>query len=266
MDWVGTAPRRYPLLFLLCLGVLACRPAQDLGASEPTPPVFEGATTSGATSTVDPAAPSSTSLSASAPTAITKSDLVPGDLTSCTVRFVIDGDTVDVGECQDAGRIRLILIDAPERDAACFSEQSTAFLRELLPEGSSVRLERDVSDVDQYGRKLRYLWTSEGMVNEAIVRAGHAWILVFPPDVSYREVIASAEDEARVAGRGVWGDCQAFSNLDQGECDVSYPTVCIPSPPPSLDCRDLPFRKFKALPPDPHEFDGDGDGVACEGP
>ena len=31
-------------------------------------------------------------------------------------------------------------------------------------------------------------------------------------------------------------------------CDRAYPTVCIPSPPPDLDCRDIPHRNFKVLP------------------
>ncbi|RTH35131.1 nuclease, partial [Thermus scotoductus] len=30
------------------------------------------------------------------------------------------------------------------------------------------------------------------------------------------------------------------------------------------DCGDIPFRNFKVLPPDPHRFDRDGDGVGCE--
>jgi hypothetical protein len=47
-------------------------------------------------------------------------------------------------------------------------------------------------------------------------------------------------------------------------CDPSYPTVCIPPPPPDLDCKDIPYRNFKVLPPDPHHFDGDHDGVGCE--
>jgi len=47
-------------------------------------------------------------------------------------------------------------------------------------------------------------------------------------------------------------------------CDPAYPTVCIPSPPPDLDCKDLPYRRFTVLPPDPHRFDGDHDGVGCE--
>lgn len=47
-------------------------------------------------------------------------------------------------------------------------------------------------------------------------------------------------------------------------CDPSYPTVCIPPAPPDLDCGDIPFRQFTVLPPDPHRFDGDKDGVGCE--
>ena len=47
-------------------------------------------------------------------------------------------------------------------------------------------------------------------------------------------------------------------------CHASYPTVCIPPPPPDLNCKDIPYRRFKVLPPDPHNFDSDHDGVGCE--
>lgn len=47
-------------------------------------------------------------------------------------------------------------------------------------------------------------------------------------------------------------------------CDPSYPTVCIPPPPPDLDCGDIPHRRFTVLQPDPHRFDGDKDGIGCE--
>ena len=47
-------------------------------------------------------------------------------------------------------------------------------------------------------------------------------------------------------------------------CDPAYPTVCIPSPPPDLDCGDIPYTNFTVLPPDPHDFDGNNDGVGCE--
>lgn len=47
-------------------------------------------------------------------------------------------------------------------------------------------------------------------------------------------------------------------------CHPSYPTVCIPFPPPDLDCADIRHRFFRVLPPDPHNFDGDHDGWGCE--
>ncbi|GIW13027.1 MAG: hypothetical protein KatS3mg062_0466 [Tepidiforma sp.] len=49
-----------------------------------------------------------------------------------------------------------------------------------------------------------------------------------------------------------------------GSCDPSYPDVCIPPFPPDLDCGDIPFRRFRVLPPDPHGFDRDHDGIGCE--
>ena len=48
------------------------------------------------------------------------------------------------------------------------------------------------------------------------------------------------------------------------DCDPSYPDVCIPSPPPDLDCGEISHRNFTVLPPDPHRFDGDKNGIGCE--
>lgn len=49
-----------------------------------------------------------------------------------------------------------------------------------------------------------------------------------------------------------------------GDCDASYPNLCIPSPPPDLDCGQILFSDFTVLPPDPHRFDADHDGIGCE--
>jgi hypothetical protein len=54
------------------------------------------------------------------------------------------------------------------------------------------------------------------------------------------------------------------TSLPGGSCSAAYPTVCIPPPPPDLNCADITFRRFVVLPPDPHHFDGDGDGIGCE--
>ena len=56
----------------------------------------------------------------------------------------------------------------------------------------------------------------------------------------------------------------ATATRDPDECDSSYPTVCIPPPPPDLNCAHIPYRNFTVLPPDPHGFDGNQNGVGCE--
>ena len=50
----------------------------------------------------------------------------------------------------------------------------------------------------------------------------------------------------------------------ENNCDPSYPDVCIPNYPPDLDCGEIRYSNFKVLPPDPHGFDGDNDGIGCE--
>jgi micrococcal nuclease len=51
---------------------------------------------------------------------------------------------------------------------------------------------------------------------------------------------------------------------ERENCDPSYPDVCIPRPPPDLDCGDIADKDFTVLPPDPHGFDLEGDGTGCE--
>jgi hypothetical protein len=51
-----------------------------------------------------------------------------------------------------------------------------------------------------------------------------------------------------------------------GNCDPSYPDpgLCVPRYPPDLDCGEVQYKNFRVLPPDPHDFDREGDGIGCE--
>ena len=49
-----------------------------------------------------------------------------------------------------------------------------------------------------------------------------------------------------------------------GECEPSYPTICLPPPPPDLDCPEIPYTDFLVVPPDAHGLDRDEDGIGCE--
>jgi micrococcal nuclease len=130
---------------------------------------------------------------------------VPPGLVSCTVSAIVDGDTIDVSGCADAGRVRLLLIDAPETSKDCFAAEATAFVRSRLL-GRTIGLERDATDRDQYGRFLRYVWLDGELFNEAMARDGYAKLLVFE-NVKYRQRLAAAEAGARDAQRGLWGAC-----------------------------------------------------------
>ncbi len=57
---------------------------------------------------------------------------------------------------------------------------------------------------------------------------------------------------------------QTNNKARAANCDAAYPDVCIPSPPPDLNCKDIKYRNFKVLQPDPHGFDRDFDGIGCE--
>ncbi len=66
---------------------------------------------------------------------------------------VIDGDTIVI---EGGHHVRYIGIDASERDEPLYREAKEA--NGALVKGKTVRLERDVSDRDRYGRLLRYVY------------------------------------------------------------------------------------------------------------
>ena len=102
--------------------------------------------------------------------------------------------------------MRYIGIDAPEStyEHDPYGPEATAKNRELVA-GKRVRLEKDVSEIDRYGRLLRYVYVGDVMVNAELVRLGYAQASSFPPDIRYQALFARLQQEARAAGRGLWG-------------------------------------------------------------
>ena len=127
---------------------------------------------------------------------------------------VVDGDTVDVDLGGRTERVRLLGIDTPEtvdpdRPVGCFGPEASARTAALLPEGTEVRLERDVEGRDHYGRLLAYVFRADddAFVNEALVAEGYAEVLVIEPNGAYADRLRSAESAARATGTGLWGSC-----------------------------------------------------------
>jgi micrococcal nuclease len=120
---------------------------------------------------------------------------------SCLLLSVTDGDTI---LCQDSTKIRLIGIDAPERDQEPFGVNAAAALMLLAPLGSRLDLEQDVTPRDRYGRMLAYVWLNGSMINWTLVRQGWAVAYAYRPDTSYAQVLAQAERDAKAEERGLW--------------------------------------------------------------
>jgi endonuclease YncB( thermonuclease family) len=129
--------------------------------------------------------------------------LPTGDL--ATVTWVIDGDTIEVELDGREVRVRYIGIDTPERDMP-FYEEATEANRQLV-EGQSVLLVKDVSETDRFGRLLRYIYLQDGaFVNAQLVGDGYAQAVTFPPDVAFADHFRQLQEEARLAGRGLWAE------------------------------------------------------------
>lgn len=123
---------------------------------------------------------------------------------ACTVQRVKDGDTV---LCADGRSVRLLGIDAPEKDQGDYGMAASLELDRLAPTGTTVALEADVQPIDRYGRTLAYLRTRGGvLVNVEMVRRGYAVPLTYPPNVAHLDEILSALGQAQAAGRGLWAE------------------------------------------------------------
>ncbi|MBA4385462.1 MAG: hypothetical protein C0410_12060 [Anaerolinea sp.] len=191
-----------------------------------------------------------------------------------TVTEVVDGDTIKVNVDGTIYSVRYIGIDAPETAYRndYFGPQATSKNRALV-EGRKVYLFSDVSDVDQYNRLLRYVVVGNIFVNYEMVKSGYAFASTYPPDVACSNALNNAQVAAEAGLIGLWAPTPAPVVISDpivapphqdGNCDPSYPTVCIPPPPPDLDCPEIQYDDFKVLPPDPHGFDRDNDGIGCE--
>jgi micrococcal nuclease len=130
------------------------------------------------------------------------SDVDPLDDERVDVR-VVDGDTFDVSGPSGEFTVRIVGINAPE-SGECFAKEATDALVALVA-GNELVLVVDRSDVDQFGRSLRYVETTDGVdVGAELVAGGFAIARRYPPDDARADVYAALQRTAQAEQRGLW--------------------------------------------------------------
>ena len=133
--------------------------------------------------------------------------------TTAVVLKVVDGDTIDIrDDVRGRLRVRILGIDTPETKkpgytVGCWGPEATEFAQTALV-GQRVALVLDPTQdrTDRYGRTLAYLVKGDGWnYSVEAARAGTAHAYVYDTPVEKHAEIAAAEQEAKAAGRGLWG-------------------------------------------------------------
>jgi len=143
-----------------------------------------------------------------------------------TVTRVIDGDTIEVNISGTLYKVRYIGIDTPELDDkraeyCALAQEATRCNRQLV-EGKTIRLEKDVSETDKYGRLLRYVYVENILVNAELVREGLAWAKSYPPDIKHQDYLMELEQQARQAGKGIWQDIEPPPPIIVEKVQITY--------------------------------------------
>jgi micrococcal nuclease len=119
--------------------------------------------------------------------------------------------------------VRLIGIDTPETrkpgvKVECGGKAATANMVKLAPEGAKAKLTFDSSQdsEDRYGRLLAYVKVRGKDVQLEQVYSGLAEVYVYDEKPFKRvEKYDRAEEVAKGAGRGVWGQCGGDFHSEQ---------------------------------------------------
>ena len=163
-------------------------------------------------------------------------------------------------------------MDAPEINELGYNKAKDFISQNCLDRPATV--DPDNNQDLSYGRLVALVYCDGININEAIIAAGFANTYKSFCGVSefgisdWAQKYGCATEDADLAASRVSEDTNIDSDDEQekisNNCDSAYSDVCIPSSPPDLDCGDIPDRNFKVKSSDPHNFDGDSDGIGCE--
>ncbi len=139
--------------------------------------------------------------------------------------FIIDGDTIKAQTAGKSENIRLIGIDAPELTNNDRSEKQSAWwqcsvkevnragakakeaLQAVIGDGT-IQVEYGEEPVDQFGRKLGYVFVAKGkeriFVNAELLKSGLSRRLKVASNKRYNGILDDAQESARENRKGLW--------------------------------------------------------------
>ena len=122
---------------------------------------------------------------------------------------IVDGNTIRVNLGDRVETVRYIGINAKQTQAPKGPNQSGGDIIDVnrqLVARQQVRLELDAQERDREGRLLAYVFVADRMVNAELVRRGSAETMTIQPNVRYRDLFVTLEQEARDDRRGLWAN------------------------------------------------------------
>ena len=141
------------------------------------------------------------------------SDAEHNDFIKTEIVKVIDGDTVKVYLNGKKTTVRIIGINTPESvhpDESLNTEEgkiASDYVKKLLPVGTTVYIEYDLSNKDQYDRTLAYLWLDDNVntgnyndfckynVSAIIMQNTYCEAVYYRPNKKYYDWLLKLEEE-----------------------------------------------------------------------
>lgn len=144
-----------------------------------------------------------------------RSSNTPNQGLTVQVQRVVSGQTIEVLNPAEQPplieRVRLIGIEAPDLRQQPWGGAARNYLEQLLGTTSNqqlvlqpVLLEADVQEKDSFGRWLAYVWQDGVLINEQLVKEGHALAAPRSPNNKYDDRLIYAQEYARIMGYGIW--------------------------------------------------------------
>ncbi|MEK7463989.1 MAG: thermonuclease family protein [Patescibacteria group bacterium] len=131
------------------------------------------------------------------------------------VTNILDGDTFDIRMGKITETVRMIGIDTPEtvdprKPVQCFGKEASEMTKSMLS-GRSVmlKIDKNKSNVDKFGRLLAYAYRDDGLfMNRFLLENGFAREYTYGKAYSLQKEFRKVEKLSKDTKLGLWKKCE----------------------------------------------------------